>query len=181
MPEGTTPVETSKHNFKNFDEARAWAYDNIIGTHKNDSTGEVWIISKKSVKKYVSASAVLKSVNREVHLSALVALPQIIRTSLIKEVQKDKRNNPDVKEIQRFYGTLHYEGNNYPVKMTVKATINEGNKAYSYEVLDIENPTEQHPSGLTIPSGQQNVSDNTSKAFSHLENADVLQLSAPQR
>jgi hypothetical protein len=40
MPENTTPVETPKHGFKNFDEARRWAKEHIVGTYKNESTGE---------------------------------------------------------------------------------------------------------------------------------------------
>jgi hypothetical protein len=83
---------------------------------------------------------------------------------LIKEIHGDEKDNGDIKEIQRFYGAINYEGKRYPVKITVKATKNEGNKAYSYEVLDIENP------GINpghLQSGQQNVSENPSEAFLH--------------
>ncbi|MDR0712021.1 MAG: hypothetical protein LBF67_06735 [Prevotellaceae bacterium] len=166
MLEGTTPIETPKHSFKNFDQARKWAYEHIVGAHKNDATEEYMIVSKKAIKKYTSASAALKSVDKDAHLSTLKALPQIIKTALLKEQHADKKDNQDIKEIQRFYGAISYEGKKHPVKITVIATKNEGNKAYSYEVLDIENP------GIgpgNLQNGQQNVSDNSSKAFSHSE------------
>jgi hypothetical protein len=164
MLEGTTLIEAPKHSFKNFDEARQWGFEHIIGTYKNDATGEDIIVSKKAIKKYISASAVLKSIDKDSHLSTLKVLPQIIKTSLVKEIHGDKKENLDIKEIQRFYGAINYDGKKHPVKITVKATKSEGNKAYSYEVLDIENP-DINP-GL-LQSGQQNVSEKLSEAFPH--------------
>jgi hypothetical protein len=69
-------------------------------------------------------------------------LPKLIETSILREVKQDRDNNPEIKEIQRLYGAIDYERQVHPVKITVKVTKNEGNKAYSYEVMDIENPAE---------------------------------------
>jgi hypothetical protein len=140
MFKNTTPIDAPKHNFKNFDEARQWGFVHIIGSYINEATKESIVVSKKAIKKYISASAVLKSVNKDVHLSTLKIFPQIIKTALMMEIHADKKDNPNIKEIQRLYGAISYQGNVYSVKITVKATIKEGNKAYSYEVLDIENP-----------------------------------------
>jgi hypothetical protein len=75
--------------------------------------------------------------------------------SLLKEVNADRKNNYHIKEIQRFYGTINYEGKTYPVKITIKATRNEGNKVYSYEVMKTESPIEHvELSGQSISSGQ---------------------------
>ena len=82
MFEETAPIEAPKHSFKNFEEARQWGFKNIIGTHKNDAADEELIVSKKSIKKYISASAVLKSVGKDAHLSTLKVFPQIIKNSL---------------------------------------------------------------------------------------------------
>ena len=140
MLEGTTPIKTPKHNFKNIDEARIWAKKNITNEYKNARSGEVIYISNLAVDKYLSEKAVKKSVSLDAHLSTLVSIPQLIETSILKETGTDINNDVNIKQIQRFYGSVNYNGNVYPVKITVKAYKNNTNKAYSYEVLDIENP-----------------------------------------
>ncbi|MDR0691810.1 MAG: hypothetical protein LBF69_02095 [Prevotellaceae bacterium] len=170
MLEGTTPIETPKHSFRNFDEAKKWAKENIVDTYKNDNTGEDVYISKKAIDKYLSASAVLKSVNKDAHLSVLKVMPELLKTSLLKEKNTDRADDYHIKEIQRFYGAISYEGQTHPIKITVKATRNEGNKAYSYEVLDIENPVEQNLPGQSTSSGQWNASASKDRhTFPHLE------------
>jgi len=144
MSEGTTPIDVSKHSFKNFYEARKWAKESIVNTYKNDDTEEDIYISISSIGKYLSSKAVQKSINQDIHLSVLTKLPLLVKTSMLKEVNQDiKGKNLNIKEIQRFYGIVNYEGKIYSVKITVKATKREGNKAYSYEVLEIENPALQ--------------------------------------
>ncbi|MDR3189318.1 MAG: hypothetical protein LBT94_09085 [Prevotellaceae bacterium] len=151
MLEGTTPIDAPKHRFKNFDEARRWARENIVGTYKNEHTGEDINVSKTAIDKYVSASAVLKSVNKDAHLSALGQIPKLIQTAILRERQQDRDNNQDIKEIQRLYGAISYEGAQYPVKITVKAYPTGSNKAYSYEVVKIENPIGQWEHSVESP------------------------------
>jgi hypothetical protein len=143
MPEGATAINAPKHSFKNFDEARQWAKENIVGIYRNNHIGEDITVSKTAIDKYVSASAVLKSVDKDAHLSALTKLPRLIETSILTETKQDRRNNKDIKAILRFYGAIHYQNNTYPVKITVKAYPTEINKAYSYEVSKIETPITQ--------------------------------------
>ena len=140
MLDGTTPINTPKHDFKNFDEARKWANKNVVGTYKNTHSNEDINVSRRTIKKYLSASAVLKSVDKDTHLSALTELPVLIETSILKETYGDKNNNLDIKAIQRFYGAIDYENKIYPVKITVKAYPVGTNNAYSYEVMEIESP-----------------------------------------
>ena len=135
MLEEIISIDTPKHNFKNFDEARMWAKENIVGSYKNDNTGEDINVSKTAIDKYMSASAVLKSIDKDAHLSVLTKLPHLIVTSILKEIKQDRKNNQDIKEIQRFYGTINYENETYLVKLTVKAYPTGKNKAYSYEVI----------------------------------------------
>ena len=141
MFEGIIPIDTPKHNFKNFDEARQWAKENIVGNYTNYNTGEDISVSKTAIDKYMSASAVLKSVDKDAHLSVLTKLPRLIVSSILKETKQDKWNNRDIKGICRFYATIIYENEKYPVKITVKAYPTGKNKAYSYEVMKKESPT----------------------------------------
>jgi hypothetical protein len=133
-------VITPRHNFKNLKEARDWAKENIVNTFKNQSTGEYIRISKSSIAKYLSQKAVEKSINLEVHLSALMKLPELIETAILNEVKPDRNNDIYIKEIQRFLGAIYYDCNLYHVKITVKVTQYDGNKAYTYEVMEINNP-----------------------------------------
>jgi hypothetical protein len=140
MLEGTTPIDTPKHNFKNIDEARKWAKENITNEYKNARSGETIYIPKIAVDKYLSEKALKKSISLDAHLSTLKSMPQLIETSIMKERGTDHNKDVNIREIQRFYGSVNYEGNMHPVKITVKAYKNNTNKAYSYEVMDIENP-----------------------------------------
>jgi hypothetical protein len=159
MLEGTTPIETPKHGFKNFNEARTWAKENIVGTYKNADTDVDIYIAKNAIDKYMSSSAVLKSANKDVHISVIKVLPKLIETSLLKETSKDKYEDYHIQGIQRLYGSVTYENKIYPVKITVKVIRDEGNKAYSYEVLDVENPSAHlGHSGSDFPGGQWNAS-----------------------
>ena len=142
MLEGTTPIETPKHDFKNIAEARSWAKENITGTYHNANTDEDISVSRKAIEKYLSESAIKKSFNLDTHLSALKKLPQLIENSVLVERHPDRDNDDHIREIQRLYSAINYNGKIFPVKITVKATFNNGNKAYSYEVTEIENPIE---------------------------------------
>ena len=155
MLKGTIIIDTPRHNFKNFDKARQWAKENIVGKYRNNNTGEDINISKSAIDKYLSASTVLKSVDKNVHLSALIILPRLIETSILREIKQDRNNNPDITGIQRFYGAINYENEIYPVKITVKVYQIAINKAYSYEVMKIETPVIVNKlPGQIIQSGQ---------------------------
>jgi hypothetical protein len=140
MLEGTTPIDTPKHNFKNFKEARAWAKENIVGAYRNSDTGEDVKVSVATIEKCMSAKAVSKSVNFDAHVSALRQIPRLIETAVLHEVKEDTRHSLSIIEVQRFYCAINYENHIYPVKLTVKVVLNEGKRAYSYEVLEVESP-----------------------------------------
>ena len=140
MLEGITVIETPSHDFKNIKEAKGWAKRHIAGTYKNSSTGEDISVSRTAIDKYLSESAIKKSASYNAHLSALIQIPKLIETSVLKEIKHDRTNDSNIKEIRRFYGAIKYENEIYPVKITVKVIKQEGNKAYSYEVMQIESP-----------------------------------------
>jgi len=152
MLEGVTPINTPKHNFKNIKEAKNWAKSSIVGIYKNERTEENIQVSKTAIDKYLSESAIRKSLTLDIHLSTLKMLPKLIQTSVLRETQQDRENNKDIKEIQRFYGAINYVNEFYPVKITVKAYTTGSNTAYSYEVLEIESPTILQSSGQSIQS-----------------------------
>jgi hypothetical protein len=165
------PVETPKHSFVNFAEARKWAKGNITGTYKNESTGERIRVSNSAIDKYLSKKAVEKSVSLDAHLSALTKIPELIETFVLSEVHPDRNNDSNIKEIQRLSGAIDYEGNVYPVKITVKSIINEGNKAYSYEVMEIESPVGER--GDHIPESADFLPQTTGLSSESKDNTEI--------
>ena len=147
-------LNTPKHNFKNIKEAKKWAKSNIVGTYKNDNISEDIHVSKTAIDKYLSESAIKKSVSLDAHLSALIQIPNLIETSVLKEIKQDRVNDSNINEIRRFYGAINYENEIYPVKITVKVIKCGKNNAYSYQVMQIESPiTQKELSGQSILGG----------------------------
>ena len=140
-----TELQKPRHSFKNIKEAKTWAKGNITGIYGNVNTGNVntgesIIVSKTAIDKYLSEIALKKSVSFDAHLSALLQIPKLIETSVLFSSTQDRLNDPNINEIQRFYGAINYEHEIYPVKLTVKVIVTGEHKAYSYEVMHIETP-----------------------------------------
>lgn len=142
-----------EHEFKNFADAKAWANDNIVRTLTNEETGgkgEIRI-SNNAVSKFLSESAVAKSESKDVHLSVLKVLPDVIRESVDAEQHPDYKKGADGNRsaengvndnvtIHRLYGAVDIDGKTYRVKVTLKeyTDSNRPQKAYSYEATKIE-------------------------------------------
>lgn len=146
-------AEGKPHDFKNFAEAKAWAKENIARTYTNEETGgkgEI-NISNNSIAKYLSESSVERSDNKDVHLSVLKVLPQIIKNGIVAEQHADYNKNKQgarnidsgINEnvnIQRVFGAVNLEGRIYRVKVTLKEykDKNTSKKPHSYEATKIE-------------------------------------------
>ncbi len=127
-----------EHGFANFDDARRWAKANIVGDVQQSEIGTI-NISGKAIEKYLSEKAVDKSTNKDVHLSALRVLPQVIENSIVGDIHDDRDKDPNIQDIVRLFGCINITGQNHRVKTTVKRYTNsEKSKAYSYEVTEIE-------------------------------------------
>ena len=142
------------HGFKNFDAAKQWAEKNIVRTLNNEETGgkgEIRI-SNTAVGKFLSQSSVEKSESKDVHLSVLKVLPDVIRESVDVEQHPDyKKDNDGVRSkengvnedvtIHRLYGSVGIDGNTYRVKITLKEDTRNSKLpkgTYSYEATKIE-------------------------------------------
>ena len=130
---------SKEHGFINFKEARKWAKDNLVGDYNNPEIGSVHI-SGLAIDKYLSAPAVTKSINKDIHLSTLRVLPRILENSFIGEIHEDRDYDANIKDIVRLFGCVNINGVSYRVKTTVKRYNDNGakSKAYSYEVTEIE-------------------------------------------
>lgn len=183
-------VELERHDFEGarpINEAKAWAKENLAGTHTlTDSEGNniEYEISRRTIDKYLSPSAIEKSDNLGIHLAVLKALPEVIGESVEGEVHPDylkgadgKRDpengyNPDTL-INRFYGAVWLEGGVYRVKTTIKDT--RKNKLapvpHSYEVTEIELLPEDSSSEMepTVSPNITGVPHGTAKLLKGVE------------
>ena len=145
------------HGFKNFAEARRWAKESIVGTVKQSEIGEV-NISGTAIDKYLSQKAVDKSDTKDIHLSALRVMPQIIENSVVGEIHEDKNNIPQLSDIVRLYSAIEINEKLYRVKTTVKRYNDSSikSKAYSYEVKEIELLDGTHGENASLPRTSNN-------------------------
>lgn len=143
----------AEHGFKNFAEARDWAKKNIVRTLSNEETGNKGEIriSNTAIDKFLSQSSVEKSENKDVHLSVLKVLPDVLRESIDAEQHPDYKKgedgerrtengvNPNVL-IHRLYGAVRISDKMYRVKVTMKEdfTSKEPKVPHSYEATKIE-------------------------------------------
>ena len=158
-----------EHGFNNFAEARNWAKENIVGLYHNSEIGEV-NISGKSIDKCLSGKAVAKSQSIDAHLSTIRVLPQLIENSIVGDIHEDRDLNSNLKDIVRLYGAIDIDGAINRVKITVKRYADESmhNKAYSYEVMEIE-----HLEG-TLETTHTQGADFVSTSKSSINGANLL-------
>lgn len=163
------------HGFKNYAEAKTWAKEHIARTYSSKETGGKGDIriSNAAVDKYLSQSAVDKSDSKDVHLSVLKVLPDVIRESVDAEQHADFKKgedgvrsaengiNPNV-TIHRLYGAVRMDGKVYRVKVTLKKNTRtkETPKAYSYEATKIE----LLEGSLSQTEGSHNLEPSNSKS-----------------
>jgi hypothetical protein len=105
---------------------------------KNINDGEEAILSKSSVKKLVSATAVDKSVvngfTARQHFAVASDIDELFRKSLKLSSKPDKNGNPDVVAMHRFAAPLF--GSNVAY-ITVKEAKEHGKRIYTVELMEI--------------------------------------------
>ena len=167
-----TMVEGEKdHGFKTFDEARNWAKKNIARTYDNEETGGKGNvrISNTAIDKFLSESSVRQSEDRDIHMSVLKVLPEVIREGVDAEQHPDYKKGKDgIRKtdngyndnvlIHRVYGAVSIDGNTYRVKVTLKeeGRNEDPTKAYSYEATKIELMDGQSGSPESLPRNSNN-------------------------
>ena len=186
-------VQLEKHDFSGqrpINQAKEWARRHIAGTHTlaDEEGNEIaYEISKRTIDKYLSSSAIDKSDNLGVHLAVLKVLPEVIGESVEAEVHPDYLKGYDGKRrpengynpdglVHRFYGAVALSGQIYRVKTTIKEFRNNKLQAipHSYEVTKVELLPEDNNSKMEptvsphtegVPHGIANLLKNVEKSY----------------
>ena len=186
-------VDVPLHDFKGprpIAQAKSWANEHLVGMHwltDNNGSRIEYLISNKTIGKYLSRSAIDKSANLGVHLATLRKLPEIISESLEVEIHPDYNKNtegsrttaainPDVL-VHRFYGLAEIDEQIYRVKTTIKESKKPAQPAapHSFEVTEIEllsednssikvEPTD-HPNNIGIPHRTAKLLKGVTKSY----------------
>ena len=181
-------VEVEPHDFTSenpLEEARIWAEKNLIGiytSHECTLNKFKYKITKKSIKKYLSAKAINKSENLPIHLSVLKVLPDIIENSIEVEIHADYTKVDSVRSVEnpinenvlihRFYGAISFFSKIYSVKTTIyEFRDTTPNKPYTFEVIKIELFDESNSSILTAndPNSLGGLTINTANLLQNVE------------
>ena len=147
------------HGFMNYKEAKAWAKQHVAKVYNNEETGGKGDvrISNAAIDKFMSQSAVDKSDDKNVHMSVLKALPEVLKNSIDVETHPDFLKGEDGKRspengmnkdvlVHRCYGAVSIDGKPYRVKITLKENVKtrETTHTHSYEATKIELLAGQH-------------------------------------
>jgi hypothetical protein len=110
---------------------------------KNDEFGDIANISKASADEIVSAKSVNASADAKSHFAAVDKIEELFRIAKERHSHADKRGEPSIKMIHRFYAPLEVDGEHYVAKITVKEFQSEGDGRRIYTVKAIK--TEKAP------------------------------------
>ena len=147
------------HGFMNYKEAKAWAKQHVAKVYNNEETGGKGDvrISNAAIDKFMSQSAVDKSDDKDVHMSVLKVLPEVLKNSIDVETHPDFLKGEDGKRrpengmnkdvlVHRCYGAVSIDGKPYRVKITLKENVKtrETTHTHSYEATKIELLAGQH-------------------------------------
>ena len=144
----------ANHGFANYKEAKAWAKQHVSKVYNNEETGGKGDvrISNAAIDKFMSQSAVDKSDGKDVHMSVLKVLPEVLKNSIDVETHPDFLKGADGKRrpengmnkdvlVHRCYGAVSIDGKPYRVKITLKEDprdVSFPHVTHSYEATKIE-------------------------------------------
>ncbi|MDR1231321.1 MAG: hypothetical protein LBK61_07965 [Spirochaetaceae bacterium] len=119
----------------------------------NKATNITAVISGKSISKLGFIKDEERVYPTAIHAQAVANIDKLFENAQLHITHNDRRNNPDIKQIHRFGTVMEYDGDYYPIKITVKEFHQEDNKLYSVEAVSIDE-TEKTDAGRTPPSNE---------------------------
>jgi hypothetical protein len=137
-------------------------------TFTNESANISACLTKKSIAKMGSDKAVKKSTSPLIHAQALANIDILYITAPIHITHPDRKNEINIKQIHRFGTVMDYNGEYYPIKITVKEFSNkiDTNRLYTVEAVRIEEIKKS--AGLTLHPDEQGRSVHTADFYRSL-------------
>lgn len=106
----------------------------------NRDDGLVASLSRNTLDKMLSDSAVKKSISPEIHAVSVANLDALFRNAVKGFFGKDTQGDPNIEAVHRYFAPLVVGRNIYVAKLTVKEfkRASEGSRLYSVESLTVD-------------------------------------------
>lgn len=142
----------------------------------NEDTGIKAKLSSTGVNKMLSNKARDKSKNNGFedaeHLQAAANIDRLFANAVLTEDRPDKNNDPNIVSIKRFSAPF-YTGRGFAeARLTVKESIEHGNRIYSLELDEIKKPSSPDKGGLDKQANTPAL-DGYNKLIQKIENASA--------
>ena len=131
-----TPKRQAVNSEQAKEQANAFLRKELINKH----SGLPATVHNSNLRKMISNSAAVKSVNSELHALAVANVDELYQNAIYGWRKTDRDNSPDIAGIHRLFATLRTEQGDFVVKMTVKEYTQpeQNNALYTVEALEVE-------------------------------------------
>jgi carbamoylphosphate synthase large subunit/methylglyoxal synthase len=117
-----------------------WANSNIQGkVFTNTETGFQIAVTRRGLDKALGESAVKEKQFRNIQFEIVRFLGKLLETAILGESHADRADDPNLKQLHRFYSAIWAENQLLRIKLTIKEYSRDDVKGfYSYEINEIE-------------------------------------------
>ncbi|MCL1993482.1 MAG: hypothetical protein FWG66_11115 [Spirochaetes bacterium] len=140
-PEEVREMAKMERKAESYDEAREMVLG-LVNKPLQSRSGLVATLSKKSVDKILSGTAVGKSFDKDAHLLAAANIDKLFSNAAepFKFPLKPEKHNENYRAVRRLYSPMLFEKRIIPVKFTVLEMLNpkDGKRLYSLEAIDVD-------------------------------------------
>ena len=134
-------------------------------------------ISSTGVNKVLSNKARQKSIangfSDEQHLLAAANLDRLFENGVLLETRPDKNNDPNIASIKRLAAPFYVDGDFAEAILTLKESVEHGNRVYSLELDEIRKPSSSDKRGLENQADTRTL-DGYEKITRKIEKARAL-------
>ena len=119
------------------DEAYRFARENLQGKEFTSKDGYTASLGRSGIDKMNSGLARGKTANNRLHALAFANIGKLFGNSELLEAEAPRDGDPNIKQYLKFYTPLFMDGEFHLIKITAKELVDDGNRLYSLEGLDI--------------------------------------------
>ena len=121
----------------NINKAFKFVRKNLQGKEFTSKDGYTASLGRRGVDKMNSGLARGKTANNRLHALAFANIGKLFENSELLETEPPRDGDQNIKHYLKFYAPLFMDGEFHLIKITAKELVDDGNRLYSLEGLDI--------------------------------------------
>lgn len=121
----------------NINKAFKFVRKNLQGKEFTSKDGYTASLGRRGVDKMNSGLARGKTANNRLHALAFANIGKLFGNSELLETEPPRDGDQNIKHYLKFYAPLFMDGEFHLIKITAKELVDDGNRLYSLEGLDI--------------------------------------------